>query len=68
MSEKHPTFTIQFTGPDGEVLPVEPSVIANILLPILGQISQQNDCAFDLQYGMETTPEHEAHFPKEEPA
>ena len=63
---KHPTLIIQFTGNEGEVLPVEPGRIAGILMPILGQIADMNECSFSMRYGAETVESFEEIMPQEE--
>lgn len=56
----HPTMLIQFTDENGLPIPVEPGVIANILLPILGQIATENQVQVGVTYGYQTNREFEA--------
>ena len=52
--KKTPTMLIQFCTKEGEPIPVEPSIIAGILLPILGRICETNECDVKVTYGLQT--------------
>tara|TARA_R110001592_G_scaffold210521_3_gene462112 strand:+ start:27523 stop:27750 length:228 start_codon:yes stop_codon:yes gene_type:complete len=62
----HPTMLIQFTGNEGEVLPVDPSIIAGILIPILGRIADSNECNFEMKYGSKPSEILDEVFPEDE--
>ena len=54
----HPTMLLQFPDKNGLPIPVEPGVIAGILLPILGQICEMNECDVQVTYGYQTNNEY----------
>lgn len=56
---QHPTILIQFTDENGLPIPVEPGVIAGILMPILAQMAQENKVQVGVSYGYQTNNEFE---------
>lgn len=56
---QHPTMLIQFTDKDGLPIPVEPGVIAGVLMPILAQMAEENGVQVGVTYGYQTNNEFE---------
>ena len=56
---QHPTLLIQFTDPNGLPIPVEPGVIAGIVIPFLSHVAQENGVQVGVTYGYQTNNEFE---------